>query len=270
MTIARNGAVAGYVSGGCVEGNLALMGREVASTGRPRLVVFGEGSPFVDIRLVCGARIEIFLEPIRNYDPTLIDVLNAGFQRKPIVRGASLDGDVRILPSAPNRQSAGFDGRYAWRRYDPQPRLILFGADPVALATAQFARGLGMETVLVRPKGPRASPGKFVSHYSTASPAEALSAFPPDRWTAVVSTTHDLDQDHETLERALPSPACYVGALGSRRRLPDRMAKLSRANLPPAATGRLRAPIGLDIGAASAAEIALAILADIIRTLRKR
>jgi xanthine dehydrogenase accessory factor len=196
-------------------------------------------------------------------------MLDARARRRPIVRGATLDGEARILSAAPGAQAAGFDGGLAWRRYDPQPRLLVFGADPVALATAQIGHAIGMETVLVRRRGPPAPPVGCAARYAPVSPADALAIFPPDAWTAVVTTTHDIDDDHETLHRALPSPAFYVGALGSRRRLPDRIGRLSRAGLPPEAIRRLRAPVGLDIGAASAAEIALAILADIVRTLRK-
>ena len=84
-----------------------------------------------------------------------------------------------------------------------------------------------------------------------------------DPWTAVAVATHDADLDHAALARALPSAAFYVGALGARRRLPDRQAWLAAAGLSAADIARLRAPIGLDTGGKAPWEVAIAVLAEI-------
>lgn len=269
MAIAADGRIAGYVSGGCVEGSVAAVGREVAETGAPRHLVFGAGSPFSDVRLVCGSRIEVFVEQARADDETLTAVLDAGEARRAITRWMQPNGRAEIRPV--DDHAIGVDDQTGaiWRRYDPPTRVIVLGQDPVALATAQMARSMGYESVLARRLGPPSAPPQFSSRYLAAAPADALSRIALDRWTAVVTTTHDLDDDHEALEYALRSPAFYIGALGSRLRVADRIMKLEQAGLDWENIRRLRAPVGLDIGAATPMEIALSILGDIVRVQRK-
>lgn len=270
MAVAPDGQTLGYVSSGCVEGSLALIGREVAEDGAPRRIVFGQGSPYVDVRLMCGGRIDLFVERIAPNDDTMRDVLQARDSRTSIVRCVGADGRAEIRDRAPGAAIAGVDENgTAWRRYDPQTRVIILGSDPVALATSQLARTAGMEAVLVRRLGPRNAPDGIASLYLSATAEQAFARMPLDAWTAVITTSHDLDDDHEALALALPSNAFYVGALGSRARLAERMAKLEALNLPWAAVRRLRAPVGLDIGAASPYEIAISILADVVRAQRK-
>jgi xanthine dehydrogenase accessory factor len=100
--------------------------------------------------------------------------------------------------------------------------------------------------------------------YRREEPAAALGAIGLDPWTAVAVATHDAELDHAALMAALPSEAFYVGALGARRRLPDRQAWLQQAGVDEGAISLLRAPIGLDIGGKAPWEVAVAVLAEII------
>jgi xanthine dehydrogenase accessory factor len=275
MLVSAAGEALGYVSGGCVEGSVALLAREAIETGRPRLVTFGQGSPYPDVKLVCGARIEILIERVAPEDESWREVLDFAAARIAAERSVDLDsGAGETVPLAQEEIKgplAGYDPqtRRGWRIYPPALRLVVIGGDPVALATAQLAAAAGMGVALIRPDGPPAplQPGLW---YDRGAPARALAALKLDPWTAVVTTTHDLELDHETLTAALPSKAFYVGALGSRRRLADRLAKLQSAGVDWAMVKRLRAPVGLDIGAQTAWEIAIAILADIISARRSR
>ncbi len=271
MAMAADGRLAGHVSGGCVEGSVAILGRDAAMSGAPRLVVFGAGSPFADVQLVCGARIEVFIERAAPDDETLRDLLRARSERRPIVRVATYEGAAHTRAPIGREPIASADdnARVVTRRYDPTTRLVVMGSDPVALATAQLGRAIGMETVLARALGPSTAPNGLASRYLSSTPNAALQALDLDAWTAVVTTTHDLDDDHEALEYALPSPAFYVGALGSKRRVADRISKLERAGLSWEHVRRLHAPVGLDIGAATPMEIAVSILADVIRAKRQ-
>lgn len=271
MAMAADGRLAGHVSGGCVEGSVAILGRDVAESGVPRLVVFGAGSPFADVQLVCGARIEVFIERAAPDDATLRDVLRAREERRPIVRDVTYEGaaSTRAAHRGEPIALADDNARLISRRYDPTTRLVVLGSDPVALATVQLGRAAGMETVLARALGPQSAPAGLASRYVSSSPNAALQALDLDPWTAVVTTTHDLDDDHEALEYALPSKAFYVGALGSKRRVADRIAKLEQAGLAWEHVRRLHAPVGLDIGAATPMEIAISILADVIRAKRQ-
>src|ERR1700749_3987209 len=78
------GVVAGYFSGGCVESDVADHAFACLSDGQPRTLVYGEGSPWPDIRLLCGARIEIFLERVAADDPALTELLAADAERRPV------------------------------------------------------------------------------------------------------------------------------------------------------------------------------------------
>lgn len=270
MVIAGEQAVAGYVSGGCVEGSLVLLGLDVIATGKPRLVVFGEGSPFMDVKLVCGARIEVLIERVDPGETAMGAVLEAWRAREPIARQTDLEtGEASIVPDTDDVGEAVLSacGTRAVRRYLPQTRLTIIGWDPVALALERLAALAGIETWIIRPHGPPAESAGIL-RYRTDAPAQALHALGLDHWTAVAATTHDLELDHAALLAALPSPAFYVGALGSRRRLADRIGALERAGLSWDAVKRLRSPIGLDIGAATPFEIAASILADVIRARR--
>jgi len=269
MAVAADGRAAGHVSGGCVEGSVAIVGREVAESGKPRLVVFGRGSPFIDVQLICGARIDVFIERASVEDRTLQGVLEARAERRAVVRAVTYDGAATLRPANETDAAAGADDdtRTIWRRYDPPTRLVVLGHDPVALALAALATAAGIESMLVRAKGPQTGPEG--ARYLPMGPVEAFDTLKLDRWTAIVTTTHDLNDDHEALEAALPSDAFYVGALGSRLRVAYRVAKLEKAGLAWDAIKRLRAPVGMDIGAATPMEIALSILADIVRVQRK-
>jgi xanthine dehydrogenase accessory factor len=221
------------------------------------------------VRLVCGSRIEVFVERARADDETLRAVLEAYEARRPITRWTWPDGRAEIGEAGESHVGVDDETGAVWRRYDPPTRVIVLGQDPVALATAQMARHMGYESVLARRLGPPSAPPQFSSRYIAAAPADALARVALDRWTAVVTTTHDLDDDHEALDYALRSPAFYVGALGSRLRVADRVTKLEKAGLDWDDIRRLRAPVGLDIGAATPMEIALSILGDIVRVQRK-
>jgi xanthine dehydrogenase accessory factor len=141
---------------------------------------------------------------------------------------------------------------------------VVVGSDPIALATASLGAQAGFETTLIRPKGPVAPPPLTGVAYSRASPREALLEIVPDAWTAIAVATHDWEIDHETLLAALPSAASYVGVVGARRRIPERLARLRDAGVSQADLGRLRAPIGLDLGGKAPWEVAIAVIAEII------
>jgi xanthine dehydrogenase accessory factor len=202
-------------------------------------------------------------------DPALARLLAASAGRQPAVW--ITDGRrrrVELATGVCGEQRAARPAPFEVRRlYAPAPRLIVFGADPVALAVATLAVQAGFETMLVRPRGPETPPPIPGASYSRAQPHQALAEPKPDPWTAIVVASHDWDADHDALVEALPSAAAYVGLLGSRRRLPERLAKL-RAAVGEPCLSRLLAPIGLDLGAQAPWEIAIAVIGQIIAERR--
>jgi xanthine dehydrogenase accessory factor len=254
--------VSGFLSGGCVEGDVAIHAAACLVDGAPRRLVYGEGSPWPDIRLLCGARIEILLERVEPDDAAAGALLAAMDARTP-VRWVS-DG---------TRRDCGPDAR-AWPdalglAFDPPWRMVVLGGDPTALATATLAAQAGFETTLVRPRGPATAPLAGVG-YRRDEPAQALAAIGLDGWTAVAICGHDLDLDHAALMAALPSPAPYVGLLGARRRLGERIERLKAAGLGARDLERLRAPIGLDLGGKAPWEIAVAVVGEVVAVRHAR
>jgi xanthine dehydrogenase accessory factor len=257
MVFAEN-ISAGYFSGGCVESDIADHAFACMADGQPRTLVYGEGSPWPDIRLVCGARIEIFVERVRPDDPALAALLTAETERQPVVWVS--DGHTRAC--APELEP--WPEARVERLYEPQPRLVVIGADPTAIAIAQLGAQSGFETTFVRPKGPESPPPIEGLAYRREDPAAALAALDLDPWTAVAIATHDAEIDHDALLAALPSQAGYVGLLGARRRLPDRLARLRAEGVAESALARLHAPIGLDIGGKAPWEVAVSVLGEIM------
>ncbi|MDD3838673.1 MAG: XdhC family protein [Phenylobacterium sp.] len=254
------GLVAGYFSGGCVEGDIAGHAAACLEDGEPRRLVYGEGSPWPDIRLLCGARIEVFLEKVAADDPALAELLRLTEQRRPALWVS--DGRRRVC--APPGEADMWKEAIT-RPYEPVPRLAVVGSDPTALAIAGLGAQAGFETTLIRPKGPEAPPPIPGIGYLRSEPAEALAQIGPDEWTAVAVATHDLETDQAALRAALPSPAGYVGLLGARARLAERLARLRAAGAPEDAIAKLHAPIGLDLGGAKAPwEVAVSVIGEIV------
>ncbi|HXQ30448.1 MAG TPA: XdhC family protein [Steroidobacteraceae bacterium] len=150
------------------------------------------------------------------------------------------------------------------RIYAPAPRLLIIGAVHVAQHLAPIAALAGYQVTIIDPRQAFATPQRFQEvTLSHEWPAAAMARLAPDARTAVVTLAHDPKLDDPALVAALRSPAFYVGALGSTRTHAKRAARLEAAGLK-AELGRLHAPIGLDLGGRSAAEIAVAIIAEII------
>lgn len=250
--------VSGFLSGGCIEADVEAHARACLEDGVPRRLVYGEGSPWPDIRLLCGARIEILVERIAPADPAARTLLDLAAARAPAFWLS--DGQRRLCVEEPQ---APWLGAFA-RAFDPVPRLVVLGGDPTALATASLGAQAGFETWLVRPKGPAAPPPLPGVAYRREPVPEALAAIGLDRWTAVAICGHDLEHDHEALMAALPSPAPYVGLLGARRRLPERIARAKAAGVSDRDLARLRAPIGLDLGGKAPFEVAVAVIGEIM------
>jgi len=281
MLIARDG-LSGFLSGGCIEADIVAHAAEVLATGRPQRLIYGDGGPFPDIRLVCGGRVEVLLERLGADDPAVDRLLTLCAERAPALWVS--DGTARACwavgetPPPPLSGALAHalaedptaslvldaDGARIARRYAPLRRMVVVGGDPTAMAIASLAAVSGFESWLVRPKGPETPPPLQGVRYDRRAADIALKHIGLDPWTYVAVATHDLTMDETALAVALPSPAAYVGALGARRRLPERLARLRRLGVAERDLARLRAPIGLDLGGKAPFEIAVAVLAEVL------
>jgi xanthine dehydrogenase accessory factor len=151
----------------------------------------------------------------------------------------------------------------------PPVRVVVTGAVHISQALAPMARVLDLDMTVIDPRTAFATPERFPDIRLLAEwPDEALKKLPLDRYTAFVALTHDPKIDDPALTAALRSDCFYVGALGSRKTHGKRLERLRAQGFGDADFSRIHAPIGLDIGATSPAEIALAILGEIVAALR--
>lgn len=151
----------------------------------------------------------------------------------------------------------------------PPPRMLVIGAVHISQALAPMARLAGFDLTILDPRTAFATPERFPDVPVIAEwPEEALPAYGLDPFTALVALTHDPKIDEPAIAAALRAECFYVGALGSRRTHAKRVERLAAAGLSQEALAHIHAPIGMDIGASSPAEIAVAVLAEVIRALR--
>jgi xanthine dehydrogenase accessory factor len=217
----------------------------------------------------------------------LAALTEARAQKRPVVLATKLPGGEQFLlpdPGASAELAAAAaraldqdltgtvilsDGDWFLHVHNPPMRLIVVGAVHIAQALVPMAAQIGLAVLIVDPRRSFASDERFPNvTVSTDWPDEALDALKPDARSAVVTLTHDPKLDDPALDRALKSPAFYIGALGSRKTHAARLKRLRALGHDEAAFSRIRGPVGLNIEAVTAPEIALSILAEIVAVRR--
>lgn len=201
--------------------------------------------------------------------------------RQALLATAGDTGDIELLDDAVRQTAAEAlasgrstltemaSRRLMLRVYSPPLRLLIVGAVHIAVPLSRIAAICSFAVTVIDPRQGFAKRESFAGlRVIDDWPDVALSSLRPDRNTAIVTLTHDPKLDDAALRQALATPAFYVGALGSRRSHRARLDRLAAAGVDAAALARIHGPVGLDIGAVSPAEIAVAIVADLIGTLR--
>ena len=279
LAISGDGEIQGSVSGGCVEGAVITEALEALEDGRPRLLEFGvsDDDAFA-VGLACGGTIRILVEPVGPAlsEAMLADLVAARAARRPVAYVTTKSGAVGLAFDGHDMRfrmdRSGFepDGETIVCIHNPPLRLIVIGAVHIAQALVPMARIAGYDPVINDPRAAFATPARFPGEVLSQDwPDEALRAFGLDARTALVLLTHDPKLDDPALIEALNSDLFYIGALGSSRTHAKRVARLRDAGLSDAQIARINAPVGLDIGAAGPAEIALSILAQMTQVLRQ-
>ena len=204
----------------------------------------------------------------------LVTDVASGEQR--IVREAEVEGDplAQDLQESLRRGKSGLverDGRQFFLTVQTPPvRLVVIGAVHISQALAPMAKDLDLDVTIIDPRTAFATPERFPDAPVLAEwPDAVLPDVGIDQYTAVVALTHDPKIDDPALAAALRSKCFYIGALGSRKTHERRVQRLVASGFSDADLARIHAPIGLDIGAVSPAEIAVSILAEIVASLRK-
>jgi xanthine dehydrogenase accessory factor len=202
----------------------------------------------------------------------LVTDLDGGAAR--IVTEATLAGDALEEPirAALRSGKSGVvaDTRIFLTVQVPPARMVVIGAVHISQALVPMARMLGYDPVIIDPRTAFATPERFPDVTLHAEwPDVALPALGVDRYTAFIALTHDPKIDDPALLHAFERECFYIGALGSRRTHAKRVERLSAQGAAAEAIGRIKAPIGLAIGAISPAEIAVSIMAEVTQAWRQ-
>jgi xanthine dehydrogenase accessory factor len=303
MVVGERGDILGSVTiGGCVDAQVIEEAEDVLSTMRPRLLELNLGDEEAwEIGLTCGGTIEVFVEPLaldraddtatRLYDRVHAHARAGG--RGAIVTRLEGDGpgkllvlddgvvegtlgetflDERFAAEARASLEAGasrtlvLEGVRAFVEVVTTPALLLVvGASHVAMPLMTLARTLGYRTAVLDGRPRFATRERFpdVDDLRIGIPSEMITGYPLIASTALVLVAHDYKYDLPVLRHALGSHVGYIGMLGSSRRGAAIVKLLREEGVDEASLARVRVPIGLDLGARSAPEIALAILAEI-------
>lgn len=283
LVISAEAEMMGSVSGGCVEGAVIAEALQAAEDGQCRILEFGvsDGDAF-SVGLACGGRIRIMIEPIGIGQGPEVALLERITAARALREAIGIETDTHLwsrrliyyndAPEAFDSDRSGFaeDGVHFHWIVNPPLRLAIIGGVHIAQPLVRMAAMAGYDVTLIDPREAFASEARFPGERLLHDwPDAALKAHGLDHRTALVTLTHDPKLDDPALITALPSPVFYIGALGSRRTHAKRVERLKAAGFSDEQIARIHAPVGLDIGARTPAEIALAILGEITARLRR-
>ncbi len=294
MAVTTSGQMVGSVSGGCVEGDVFREAQQVLASGRARrlhyAVVDDEGW---EVGLACGGAMDVFVEPVGEIHCLLVDAL----QREETVGLATrLDGEGHLLawpdgrlhgdqalatelmpllsesllPESAAQLRACPEGDLFLEVFARPAVLTIVGAVHIAVPLVTMARLLGFHVRVVDARRAFATQERFpdADELVVAWPQKALEPEALRPRDAVVVLTHDPKFDVPALEAALNSPVGYVGLLGSTTTQEKRRAALRERGLEDEQLTRIHGPVGLDLGGRRPEEIALSILAEIVKVQR--
>jgi xanthine dehydrogenase accessory factor len=283
LAVSGEGDLAGSVSGGCVEGAVVTEAFEALDTGKSTILTYGvsDDDAFA-VGLACGGTIRILLQPVGSDQGVPVAILEqlcaARESRTPVahvVNTADWSTRVAAADAYPDRFRAdrsGFeeDETTFVAIHNPPLRMTIVGAVHISQALVTMARIAGYDPLIVDPRPAFASEARFPGErVIDGYPEDAFAERPVDSRTALVLLTHDPKIDDPALEVALRSDAFYIGALGSTRTHAKRVERLKSKGFTDAEIARIHAPVGLDIGAAGPAEIAVSVIAQVTKVLRK-
>jgi xanthine/CO dehydrogenase XdhC/CoxF family maturation factor/CTP:molybdopterin cytidylyltransferase MocA len=246
MAVREDGAMAGYISGGCIDSDVALQAQHTLRTGKAKQLRYGAGSPFTDLPMPCGGAIEVRIIPDADHAQikTVRDQLSAR-------EAAQLNLEAL----------GGFKPHYV-----PKPRLRIAGRGADCLALARVAVAAGLDVRLQLRDGEDVA-AAAAQGFADVTALETPSEIPPvqdDEWTAFILMFHDTHWEGPLLKQALEGPAFYIGAVGSRKTHGRRTEALKADGIDEVAIARIRGPIGLIPSMRDASMLAISVLAEVV------
>lgn len=305
LAVTRTGGMAGSVSGGCVESDVFERAMQVLDSGQPQIASYGIADELgFEVGLSCGGSIDVLIEPYTESDawtavreaiileqPAVLATALApqaitGRRIALLTEGKSVGAidpslDKKILAEAAQQIVVGgnkvqaYDGEEAqvfFEAFLPPPALYIVGATHTAIPLVGMAKVLGYRVTIIDARSIFATDERFpeADRIINAWPDPAFDILPLNAYTSVVILTHDPKFDLPTLSRVLQSDAPYIGAIGSRQTHEARREELRRRGFREDDLARIHAPVGLDIGAQTPEEVAVAILAEVVAVRHRR
>jgi xanthine dehydrogenase accessory factor len=291
LAVSEHGEMAGSVSGGCVENDVYSHACEVLGGTPPKLLTYGIADELAfSVGLPCGGEIDVFVE---ESPAELVERLAGVVEREEravlftVVEGEPLGAELlvtedgerfgegpeelvqlvdEVLRGDRNRLLELDERKVFAEVFGPPPRLLVFGAVDTAEALCHAAKSIGWRTIVADARAKFATKERIPSadELLAAWPEDALKHVQPDFQTAVVVLTHDDKFDVPALKHSLATEAFYIGALGSRRNQERRRSRLLEEGVDEGQIEGIAGPCGLDIGADTPSETAVAILAEIL------
>lgn len=254
MCVRGDGHGVGYVSNGCVDADIIFQAVEATKDGQVRRLVYGEGSPFRDIQLPCGGRIDLVVipKPHENYVRVWYEHLRS---RRSVKFTCSRDGEIEIVGTSP---LSGFT-----HIYRPKLKIRIVGRGDAVTALARQSVQSGFDVHVASPDEDIGEGLTGVRFDHLINPSKVPDVI-DDPWSAVVVMFHDHAWEPAILKQALAGPAFYIGAMGSPRTHENRLKILEDMDFSKAEISRVRGPIGLIPSMRDANLLALSTLAEIV------
>lgn len=263
MGVAADGSFAGSLSGGCIENAVVAEALDVLKSDEPRIVRYGAGSPYLDIKLPCGGGLDLYFAPINGND-LAARCLGSIQARSAFSIAVGPDG-AQHLPE--------------WRRpiFDPQtgmgvfghwpaPKLQIIGHGEGVIALAKLAQVMGCGTRVLTPdKRIIAALNGHAISAECLDRVDQTNALESDQWTATIFLFHDHDWEIELMLRAIAQPHFYFGAMGGRQAHQQRCEAILARGITADQIATIRAPIGLFHSSRDPQTLALSTLAEVIR-----
>ncbi|HWA33258.1 MAG TPA: XdhC family protein [Cyclobacteriaceae bacterium] len=295
LVISSEGELAGSVSGGCVEGAVVKEAKTLIGTGGFKVLNYGVTDDDAwSVGLSCGGKIKLLLQDLTNSNSPLnqlltgetadehgkivITTFSGNHLKECVMSGDLVQGDslpvsikskaMELLRARRSQVVEEGDEFYFVHVFPKKSQLLIIGAAHITVDLVSLASSFDFETIVIDPRGAftnktqfKTPPDRIFENY----PSEVLSEFDLDENTFAVVLSHDPKIDDNALHILLKSGVAYIGALGSRKTHEKRIARLKDAGYSQQEIDRIESPIGVDIHAVGAREIALSIMGSLVR-----
>lgn len=271
MVVNEHGALYGYLTGGCLERDLAYVGMEVIRSERNEIRRYGRDSPYIDLRLPCGSGVDIYFDQAIS-DKIVFEAARGIRARRPFSLRTDLGTgltSLRLLTAseahAPIEEARGdvFE-----RLVKPAIRLDLYGAGLAPVQLAHLARAAGIDVDFHTVDDMTRAAASALGIATTMIHSASFRVPTADPWTASVLMFHEHEREIPLLTQLVGQPGFYVGAVGSKRVCEQRTDALLAEGVPQSEIDRISMPAGLVRRSRNATEIAVGILAEILDRAR--